>query len=154
MLKDKGLTFNVAFTSVLSRAIKTLFYIQDTMGLHWTPVYRDWRLNERHYGALQGLNKSETAAKHGEEQVKVRAGFRPRPVVPTTTMLEPSSNSTLTLVQSPTQFSAKRALNSVQIRDGSIVSISSIISAIPILSVSYRIGVSNIGFFDISISYR
>ena len=76
MLKDKGLTFNLAYTSVLSRAIKTLFYIQDTMGLHWTPVYRDWRLNERHYGALQGLDKSETAAKHGEEQVKVRAGFQ------------------------------------------------------------------------------
>jgi len=71
MLKDKGLTFDFAFTSVLSRAIKTLFYIQDTMSLHWVPVVRDWRLNERHYGSLQGLNKSETAAKHGEEQVKV-----------------------------------------------------------------------------------
>ena len=71
MLKDKGLTFDYAFTSVLSRAIKTLFYIQDTMGLHWVPVVRDYRLNERHYGSLQGLNKSETAAKHGEEQVKV-----------------------------------------------------------------------------------
>jgi len=72
MLKDKGLSFDYAFTSVLSRAIKTLFYIQDTMGLHWVPVVRDYRLNERHYGALQGLNKSETAAKHGEEQVKVK----------------------------------------------------------------------------------
>lgn len=71
MLKDKGLTFDFAFTSVLSRAIKTLFYIQDTMSLHWVPVVRDWRLNERHYGSLQGLNKSETAAKHGEEQVKI-----------------------------------------------------------------------------------
>ena len=71
MLKDKGLTFDYAFTSVLSRAIKTLLYIQDSMGLHWVPVIRDWRLNERHYGSLQGLNKSETAAKHGEEQVKV-----------------------------------------------------------------------------------
>ena len=73
MLKDKGLKFDYAFTSSLSRAIKTLFYIQDVMSLHWTPVVRDWRLNERHYGALQGLNKAETAAKHGEEQVKVRS---------------------------------------------------------------------------------
>ena len=72
MLKDKGLTFDYAFTSALSRAIKTLFYIQDAMDLHWVPVTRDWRLNERHYGSLQGLNKAETAAKHGEEQVKVR----------------------------------------------------------------------------------
>jgi len=72
MLKDKGLTFDYAFTSALSRAIKTLFHIQDAMDLHWVPVVRDWRLNERHYGSLQGLNKAETAAKHGEEQVKVR----------------------------------------------------------------------------------
>jgi len=80
MLKDKGLTFTLAYTSVLSRAIKTLFYIQDELGLHWVTVVRDWRLNERMYGALQGLNKSETAAKHGEEQVKVcriaRSGYR------------------------------------------------------------------------------
>ena len=75
MLKDKGLTFDYAFTSVLSRAIKTLFFIQDTMGLHWVPVVRDWRLNERHYGSLQGLNKAETAAKHGEEQVKVMSSY-------------------------------------------------------------------------------
>ena len=75
MLKDKGLTFDFAFTSVLSRAIKTLYYIQDTMALHWVPVVRDWRLNERHYGSLQGLNKAETAAKHGEEQVKVMSSY-------------------------------------------------------------------------------
>ena len=71
MLKEKGFTFDVAFTSVLKRAIKTLFFIQDELDLHWIPVYRHWRINERMYGALQGLNKSETAAKHGEEQVKV-----------------------------------------------------------------------------------
>lgn len=72
MLKEKGFTFDVAYTSVLKRAIKTLNIIQDELDLHWIPVHRHWRLNERHYGALQGLNKSETAAKHGEDQVKVR----------------------------------------------------------------------------------
>jgi 2,3-bisphosphoglycerate-dependent phosphoglycerate mutase len=71
MLKEKGLSFDVAFTSVLKRAIKTLFLIQDGLDLHWIPVHRHWRLNERMYGALQGLNKAETAAKHGEEQVQV-----------------------------------------------------------------------------------
>ena len=61
--------FDVAFTSVLQRAIKTLFHIQDALDAHWIPVNRHWRLNERMYGALQGLNKAETAAKHGEKQV-------------------------------------------------------------------------------------
>lgn len=70
-IKEKGLSFDIAFTSVLKRAIKTLFLIQDSMDLHWIPVYRHWRLNERMYGALQGLNKAETAAKHGEQQVQV-----------------------------------------------------------------------------------
>jgi 2,3-bisphosphoglycerate-dependent phosphoglycerate mutase len=63
--------FDVAHTSVLKRAIRTLWIALDEMDLMWIPVYRSWRLNERHYGALQGLNKAETAAKHGEEQVKV-----------------------------------------------------------------------------------
>ena len=71
MLKEKGYTFDVAFTSVLKRAIKTLYYVQESLDLHWIPVVRHWRLNERMYGALQGLNKSETAAKHGEAQVQV-----------------------------------------------------------------------------------
>ncbi|KAK7508719.1 hypothetical protein BaRGS_00000285 [Batillaria attramentaria] len=70
LIKNKGFSFDVAFTSVLTRAIKTLYYIQEGTGLHWVPVYRSWRLNERHYGGLQGLNKAETAAKHGEEKVK------------------------------------------------------------------------------------
>ena len=61
----------MAFTSVLKRAIKTLYLIQEGTDRHWVPVHRTWRLNERHYGGLQGLNKAETAAKHGEEQVKV-----------------------------------------------------------------------------------
>jgi 2,3-bisphosphoglycerate-dependent phosphoglycerate mutase len=70
-LAKLGFRFDVAYTSVLKRAIRTLWLIQDEMDLMWIPVVRTWRLNERHYGALQGLNKAETAAKHGEEQVKV-----------------------------------------------------------------------------------
>ena len=69
LLKKEGYTFDVAFTSVLKRAIRTLWSVMDEMDLMWIPVYRSWRLNERHYGALQGLNKAETAAKYGEKQV-------------------------------------------------------------------------------------
>lgn len=71
LLKDGGYTFDVAFTSLLKRAIRTLWIALDAMDLMWIPVTKDWRLNERHYGALQGLNKAETAAKHGEAQVKI-----------------------------------------------------------------------------------
>ncbi len=71
LLKKEGYLFDVAFTSVLKRAIRTLWLALDEMDLMWIPVHRSWRLNERHYGALQGLNKSETAQKYGEEQVKV-----------------------------------------------------------------------------------
>jgi 2,3-bisphosphoglycerate-dependent phosphoglycerate mutase len=71
LLKDDGFTFDIAFTSVLKRAIRTLWIALDQMDLLWVPVVRNWRLNERHYGALQGLNKAETAAKYGEQQVKV-----------------------------------------------------------------------------------
>lgn len=70
-LKKEGYTFDIAFTSVLKRAIKTLWIVLDEMDLMWIPVQREWRLNERHYGALQGLNKTETAQKHSEEQVKI-----------------------------------------------------------------------------------
>src|ERR1051325_7950702 len=63
--------FVVAYTSVLKRAIRTLWIALDQMDMMWIPVHRSWRLNERHYGALQGLNKAETAAKHGEDQVKI-----------------------------------------------------------------------------------
>ena len=71
LMKEAGLTFDVAYTSVLKRAIKTLNVALEEMDLLWLPVVKSWRLNERHYGALQGLNKAETAAKHGEEQVKI-----------------------------------------------------------------------------------
>ncbi len=70
-LKDEGHTFDIAFTSVLTRAIRTLWLILDEMGLMWLPVVRDWRLNERHYGDLQGLDKAETTKKHGADQVKI-----------------------------------------------------------------------------------
>ena len=69
LLLEDGFTFDVAYTSLLKRAIRTLWIVLDEMDLMWLPVIRDWRLNERHYGALQGLNKAETAAEHGEEQV-------------------------------------------------------------------------------------
>src|SRR5437588_244978 len=71
LMKDGGFVFDVAYTSVLKRAIKTLYRALDEMDLLWIPVTKHWRLNERHYGALQGLNKAETAAKHGEDQVKI-----------------------------------------------------------------------------------
>jgi len=70
-LLDLGYDFDVAYTSLLQRAIRTLWLIQDEMDRMWIPVIRDWRLNERHYGALQGLNKAETAAKYGDEQVHI-----------------------------------------------------------------------------------
>jgi len=65
------ISFDIAFTSVLKRAIRTLWLMLEEMDLMWIPVERDWRLNERHYGALQGLDKAETAARHGEEQVHI-----------------------------------------------------------------------------------
>ena len=71
ILKQSGFDFNMAYTSRLTRAIKTLNFILDEMKLQWIPVTKEWRLNERHYGDLQGLNKTETAEKHGEDQVKI-----------------------------------------------------------------------------------
>jgi 2,3-bisphosphoglycerate-dependent phosphoglycerate mutase len=71
LLHELGYDFNIAYTSVLKRAIRTLWLILDEMDRMWIPVVRDWRLNERHYGALQGLNKAETAAKYGDEQVHI-----------------------------------------------------------------------------------
>lgn len=71
LLRDEGYTFDVAYTSVLNRAIKTLWLVLEEMDLMWIPVHRSWRLNERHYGALQGLNKAETAERHGIDQVQL-----------------------------------------------------------------------------------
>lgn len=71
VLKSEGFEFDLVYTSVLKRAIRTMWHVLDELDQMWLPVIRDWRLNERHYGALQGLNKAETAAKHGEDQVKI-----------------------------------------------------------------------------------
>lgn len=80
LLKEEGYAFDAAFTSVLKRAIRTLWIVLDEMDLMWIPVYRDWRLNERHYGALQGLSKVEMARRYGEEQVKLwRRSYDVRP---------------------------------------------------------------------------
>ena len=80
VLKEEGYSFDIAHTSVLKRAIRTLWLGLDEMDLMWIPVRRDWRLNERHYGALQGLNKAETAEKHGMDQVKIwRRSYAIRP---------------------------------------------------------------------------
>lgn len=76
LLKDEGFTFDFAYTSVLKRAIHTLWSILDELDQAWLPTEKTWKLNERHYGALQGLDKSETAAKYGDDQVKLwRRGF-------------------------------------------------------------------------------
>ena len=94
VLKSEGYTFDLAFTSVLKRAIRTLWITLDGLDLMWIPVERSWRLNERHYGALQGLNKSETAAKFGEDQVKIwrRSYDVPPPVLEKTDPRYPGSD--------------------------------------------------------------
>ncbi|OGW93984.1 MAG: phosphoglyceromutase [Omnitrophica bacterium RIFCSPLOWO2_02_FULL_45_16] len=80
VLKKEGFIFDVAYTSVLKRAIRTLWITLDEMDLMWIPAYNSWRLNERHYGALQGLNKAEMASKYGEEQVLIwRRSYDVRP---------------------------------------------------------------------------
>lgn len=79
-LKAAGHEFDIAFSSVLTRAIKTLDLVLEEMGALWVPVVKDWRFNERHYGGLTGLNKTETAAEHGDNQVKIwRRSFDVRP---------------------------------------------------------------------------
>ncbi|HVU03020.1 MAG TPA: 2,3-diphosphoglycerate-dependent phosphoglycerate mutase [Polyangiaceae bacterium] len=80
VLRAEGLEFDVAFSSVLKRAIKTLFIALEELDSTWIPTFRSWRINERHYGALQGLDKAETAARHGEDQVKIwRRSYDIRP---------------------------------------------------------------------------
>lgn len=93
-LMDKGFTFDIVFMSVLKRAIKTTWIVLEDMDLMWIPVHRHWRLNERMYGALQGLNKAETAAKHGEEQVLIwrRAYATPPPALEKTDSRYPGND--------------------------------------------------------------
>ena len=85
VLKAEGFAFDLAFTSVLKRAIRTLWLVLDELDLMWIPIEHSWRLNERHYGALQGLNKAETAAKYGDAQVKIwrRSYDTPPPAIET-----------------------------------------------------------------------
>jgi 2,3-bisphosphoglycerate-dependent phosphoglycerate mutase len=89
LLKREGYGFDIAHTSVLTRAVHTLWGVQDAMDLAWLPVVTDWRLNERHYGALAGLNKAEVAARHGDEQVHVWRRSYDVPPPP----LDPSENT-------------------------------------------------------------
>tara|TARA_R110002073_G_scaffold313230_7_gene485052 strand:- start:2614 stop:3363 length:750 start_codon:yes stop_codon:yes gene_type:complete len=80
LLKEQGFIFDVAYTSVLKRAIRTLWITLDEMDQMWVPINHSWRLNERHYGALQGLNKAETATKYGDKQVLIwRRSYNTRP---------------------------------------------------------------------------
>lgn len=94
LLKETGAEFSAAYTSVLKRAIRTLFITLDEMDRLWLPVMKNWRLNERHYGALTGLNKKETAEKHGDEQVKIwrRSYDTPPPPLDPSSPYNPSSD--------------------------------------------------------------
>ncbi len=118
LLRDGGYDFDVAYTSVLKRAIKTLNIIQDEMNLDWIPVVRAWQLNERHYGALQGLNKAETAEKFGEAQVKIwrRSYDVPPPALELTDERHPKFDrryAALTAKQLPATESLKITLDRV-----------------------------------------
>jgi 2,3-bisphosphoglycerate-dependent phosphoglycerate mutase len=94
LLRDGGYTFDLAYTSLLKRAIRTLWITLDALDRLWIPVVKDWRLNERHYGSLQGLNKAETTAKHGEAQVKIwrRSYDIPPPPLPPGDPRHPSND--------------------------------------------------------------
>ena len=118
LLKEGGYDFDIAYTSVLKRAIKTLNIVQDVMDLDWLPVVRAWQLNERHYGSLQGLNKAETAQKFGEAQVKIwrRSYDTPPPALEITDERHPKFDrrySALTPEQLPATESLKITLGRV-----------------------------------------
>ena len=118
LLRDKGFGFDIAYTSVLKRAIRTLNIVQEEMDLEWIPVVRAWQLNERHYGALQGLNKTEMAVKFGEEQVKIwrRSYDVPPPVLEITDKRHPRFDrryTELTAAQLPATESLKITLERV-----------------------------------------
>ena len=114
-MRMAGLEFDIAFTSVQSRAIKTLNLALGIMDLAWIPVIKDWHLNERHYGALTGLNKAETAAKHGEEQVKIwRRSFDvPPPPLEPGSMFDLSGDRRYRGVQVPAAESLKDTIERV-----------------------------------------
>lgn len=111
LLKADGFTFDLAYTSVLTRAIRTCFITLDEMQLLWIPVERHWRLNEKHYGTLQGLNKAETAAKHGDAQVKIwrRSYDIPPPPIPRDDPRHPSHDPRYALL-SPSDIPGTESL--------------------------------------------
>jgi 2,3-bisphosphoglycerate-dependent phosphoglycerate mutase len=118
LLREGGFDFDIAYTSVLKRAIKTLGIIQSEMDRDWLPVIRAWQLNERHYGSLQGLNKAETAAKFGEDQVKIwrRSYDVPPPALELTDERHPQFDrryASLTPEQLPATESLKITLDRV-----------------------------------------
>ena len=118
LLREGGYVFDVAYTSVLKRAIKTLWIVMEEMELEWIPVYRAWQLNERHYGALQGLNKAEMAVKFGEEQVHIwrRSYDVPPPALELTDERHPKFDpryASLTPEQTPATESLKITLERV-----------------------------------------
>lgn len=118
LLREGGYVFDVAYTSVLKRAIKTLWIVMEEMGLEWIPVIRAWQLNERHYGALQGLNKAEMAVKFGEEQVHIwrRSYDVPPPALELTDERHPKFDpryASLTPEQTPATESLKITLERV-----------------------------------------
>jgi 2,3-bisphosphoglycerate-dependent phosphoglycerate mutase len=118
LLREGGYVFDAAYTSVLRRAIKTLWIVMDEMGNEWMPVTRAWQLNERHYGALQGLNKAETAEKFGEAQVKIwrRSYDTPPPALELTDERHPRFDpryASLTPEQLPATESLKITLERV-----------------------------------------
>lgn len=116
LLKAEGFKFDVAHASVLKRALRTLWITLDTLDQTWIPVKKSWRLNERHYGALQGLNKSETAAKHGEDQVLVwrRSYDIPPPALELTDERHPSFDARYKDVNPKDLPSAEALKNTVE----------------------------------------
>ena len=118
LMKATGVTFDACYTSVLRRAIRTLWLTLDAMDCMWLPVTRDWRLNERHYGGLTGLNKAETAQKHGEEQVKIwrRSYDTPPPAIEKGSEFDLSSDPRYQTLKHevPTTESLKTTLDRVE----------------------------------------
>jgi 2,3-bisphosphoglycerate-dependent phosphoglycerate mutase len=115
LMRDKGLDFDCCFTSLQTRAIKTLHLALEEMGRLWLPVEKDWRLNERHYGGLTGLDKAETAAKHGSEQVHIwRRSFDiPPPPIEAGSQYDPAADRRYAGITVPKTESLKDTINRV-----------------------------------------
>jgi 2,3-bisphosphoglycerate-dependent phosphoglycerate mutase len=115
LMRDKGLDFDQCFTSLQSRAIKTLNLALEEMGRLWLPVEKDWHLNERHYGGLTGLDKAETAAKHGDDQVKIwrRSFDTPPPPIEAGSAYDPSADRRYAGIPVPAAESLKDTIERV-----------------------------------------